>query len=65
MRDVPEFDFILDLDTDPDPAVIRQGRVNFDAAAALVAVAKLSEEQAKAVVKAIAQGRVPAVRISY
>jgi hypothetical protein len=51
--------------TTTDPEVIRQSGINFEAAAALIAVAKLSEEQAKAVVRAIAQRKIPQVRISY
>ena len=51
--------------TTADPDRVRQSHVNFEAAAALVAVAKLTEEQAKAVVTAIARRQVPRVRISY
>jgi colicin import membrane protein len=40
-------------------------RVNFDAAAALVVHARLTEEQAQAVVIAIAKRQVPAVEIRY
>jgi hypothetical protein len=40
-------------------------RVNFDAAAALVVNADLTEQQAQRVIVAIAKGQVPAVRIGY
>ena len=48
-----------------DPKRVQESRANFEAAAALTAVANLTEEQAKDVVRAIVLRKVPRVRISY